>query len=85
MTRCTWKSGFLPKVLGVLLALGSVGYLVDSFGKLMVTGGGAVAVLVPASMVVSAVAELAMAGWLLVFGITAGAPNVATHSTRQTS
>jgi hypothetical protein len=67
----TWRSGFLPKILGILLALGSVGYLLDSFGKLLVSGGGAVAVLVPACMVVSAVAELAMAGWLLVFGIKA--------------
>jgi hypothetical protein len=69
------RSGFLPKVLGPLLALGSVGYLADSFGKLLVTGGGAVAVLVPACMVVSTVAELAMVGWLLVFGIKAGVAN----------
>ena len=67
----TWKSGFLPKVLGPLLAVGSVGYLLDSFGKLLVTGGGAVAALVPACLVVSTVAELAMVGWLLVFGIKA--------------
>ena len=68
----TWKSGFLPRVLGLLLALGSVGYLVDSFSKLLVAGGGAVAALVPACMVISTVAELAMVGWLLVFGIKAG-------------
>ena len=74
----TWKSGFLPKVLGPLLAVGSVGYLLDSFGKLLVTGGGAVAALVPACLVVSTVAELAMVGWLLVFGIKAGVANGAT-------
>jgi len=73
----TWKSGFLPKALGLLLALGSVGYLLDSFGKLLVTGG-AVAALVPACMVVSTVAELAMVGWLLVFGIKAGGATGAT-------
>jgi Domain of unknown function (DUF4386) len=71
----TWKSGFLPKVLGPLLALGSVGYLLASFGKLLVAGGGAVAALVPACMVVSTVAELAMVGWLLVFGIKLGVEN----------
>lgn len=69
----TWKSGFLPKILGLFLMLGSVGYLLDSFGRLLVTGGGAVAAIVPACMVVSTVAELAMVGWLLVFGIKAGA------------
>jgi hypothetical protein len=69
----TWKSGFLPKFLGLLLMLSSVGYLLDSFGKLLVTGGGAVAVIVPACMVVATVAELAMVGWLLVFGIKTGA------------
>ena len=78
----TWRSWFLPKVLGPLLALGSVGYLLDSFGKLLITGGGAVAVLVPACMVVSAVAELAMVGWLLVFGICASAANGATSAVR---
>ena len=34
---------------------------------------GAVAVIVPACMVVATVAELAMVGWLLVFGIKTGA------------
>jgi hypothetical protein len=69
----TWRSGFLPKFLGLLLMLGSVGYLLDSFGKLLVTGGGAVAAIVPACMLVSTVAELAMVDWLLVVGIKAGA------------
>lgn len=68
----TWKSGFLPKVLGLLLALGSVGYLLDSFGKLLVGEGGTIAAIVPACMIVSTVAELAMVGWLLVRGIKAG-------------
>jgi Domain of unknown function (DUF4386) len=69
----TWKSGFLPKFLGLLLMLGSVGYLLDSFGRLPVTGGGVVAAIVPACMVVSTVAELAMVGWLLMFWLKAGA------------
>lgn len=65
----TWKSGFMPKILGVLLALGSLGYLLDSFGKLLVAGGGMAAALVPACLMVSTVAELAMVGWLLFVGV----------------
>ena len=63
--------------------LGSVGYLLDSFGKLLVTGGGAVAALVPACMVVSTVAELAMVGWLLVFGIKGPRSERGDHRTRR--
>jgi len=69
----TWKSGFLPKLLGPLLGLGSVGYLLDSFGKLLLPDGGAIAAVVPTCMVVSTIAELAMVGWLLIFGIKASA------------
>lgn len=31
-----FKSGFLPKWLGVLIGIAAVGYLVDSFGKLLI-------------------------------------------------
>ncbi len=30
-----FKSGFMPKILGVLLAVASLGYLIDSFGKIL--------------------------------------------------
>jgi hypothetical protein len=33
-----FKSGFLPKILGVLLMLGCLGYLIDVFGKLLAPG-----------------------------------------------
>ena len=33
-----FKSGFLPKILGILLMLGCVGYLIDVFCKLLVPG-----------------------------------------------
>ena len=32
------KSGYVPRVLGVLLVIAGGGYLVDSFGRLLVTG-----------------------------------------------
>jgi hypothetical protein len=31
-----YKSGFIPKILGILLMLAPVGYLVDSFGNFLV-------------------------------------------------
>jgi hypothetical protein len=30
-----FKSGYIPKVLGILLAVASLGYLIDSFGKIL--------------------------------------------------
>lgn len=44
-------------------------HLLDSFGKVLVAGGGVVvAAIVPACLIVSTVAELAMVVWLLAFG-----------------
>ena len=33
-----FRSGFLPKILGILLMLGCVGYLVEVFGELLIPG-----------------------------------------------
>jgi hypothetical protein len=59
----------MPKLLGPAVVLGSVAYLLDSVGRLLFPDGGRMAAVVPACMVVSTVAELAMVGWLLFFGI----------------
>jgi hypothetical protein len=32
----SYKSGYIPKVLGVLLAIAGVGYVIDSFGQVLV-------------------------------------------------
>ena len=36
-----FKSGFVPKLLGILLIIAGTGYLVDGLGQILVTGYGA--------------------------------------------
>jgi Domain of unknown function (DUF4386) len=61
------KSGFLPKIFGILLMLGCLGYVVDVFGDLLVPGYADTAisrfVLLPAS-----VGEIGTCLWLLIVG-----------------
>jgi hypothetical protein len=35
-TTPSYESGYIPKVLGVLLAIAGVGYVIDSFGQVLV-------------------------------------------------
>lgn len=65
------RSGFLPRVPGVLLALAGLGYLVQSFGVLI-----APALAGPLEIVVIVLAipgELVFALWLLIKGVDAAA------------
>ncbi len=61
-----FKSGFLPKILGVLFIIASVGYLVDTFSHVLVanyqTGPPYLALPI-------AIAELAFPVWLLIKGV----------------
>lgn len=61
------RSGFLPKVLGILLALAALGYLAESWGNLLAPGASdALAVVV---VVLAVPGELAFTFWLLVRGV----------------
>ncbi|MCB0256425.1 MAG: DUF4386 domain-containing protein, partial [Anaerolineae bacterium] len=65
-----FKSGYFPKVLGILFVAAGVGYLIDTIGLLLVpsytTTPGLIAMVI-------AIAELAFPIWLLVKGVnTAG-------------
>jgi hypothetical protein len=65
------RSGYLPRLIGALLALAGVGYLVQSFGTLVAPGS---ADLLSAVVLVLAVpGELAFTFWLLVKGVDAEA------------
>ncbi|MGV0810941.1 DUF4386 domain-containing protein [Mycolicibacterium boenickei] len=66
------KSGYLPKVLGILLVLGCFGHLVDVFARFLAPDFGVV--ISPFALTVAAVAELSFIGWLLVKGVQAPAP-----------
>jgi len=61
-----FKSGFMPKTLGILLMAGCFGYLADSFAGLVVPDWQA---LTKQGVLLPAFAELATLFWLLVFGV----------------
>ncbi len=65
------RSGFLPRLIGTLLALAGVGYLAQSFGVLVAPGlAGALEVVV---WVLAVPGELVFAVWLLIRGVNADA------------
>jgi uncharacterized protein DUF4386 len=59
-----FRSGFLPKVLGVLLVLSGLGFVVRTLALVLVPAYASSALLVP-----TAVAGLALTVWLLVKGV----------------
>src|SRR6266545_242324 len=80
------KSGYVPKVLGVLLIIGGVGYLADLFARFLAPDFGAsISWFVVAP---GAVAELSFTAWLLVKAVRVPAarkarvPAMAGHSSR---
>jgi Domain of unknown function (DUF4386) len=58
------RSGFVPRVLGVLLALGGVGYLADLFARFLALG--AAERISPFVLAPALVGEVAFVAWLLV-------------------
>ncbi len=60
------KSGYFPKILGVLFIIAAVGYLIDSLGILLSTNYGETPVFVALPI---AIAEVAFPLWLLVKGV----------------
>lgn len=61
-----YRSRFLPRILGVLMALGGLGYLIDSFTSLL---SPPLAGRLPNLAIFGGVAELALCLWLMIVGI----------------
>ncbi len=59
-----FRSGYLPKFLGVLLAIGGLCYLINSFAAFLAPAFAASILLVPGG-----VAELSLCLWLIVMGV----------------
>jgi Domain of unknown function (DUF4386) len=64
-----YRSGYLPKAIGVLLLIAGVCYFVNSFAHFLAPAVGAT--LFPALFVPIFIAELSLALWLLVKGVDA--------------
>jgi hypothetical protein len=67
------KSGYFPKVLGVLLVIGCFGHLVDVFARFLAPDFGAN--ISPFAMTPAAVAELSFIAWLLVKAVRVPEPD----------
>jgi hypothetical protein len=66
------RSGYVPKLLGVLLAAGGVGYLVDVFAQFLAPG--VAERISPVVLAPSLVGEVAFVAWLLVKGVRVPEP-----------
>ena len=74
-----FKSGFLPKVLGVLLMVGCFGYLIDSFGGILFSGYSNSAISNYATLP-AGLGEIGTCLWLLIGGVRESkSPAVAAH------
>lgn len=61
------KSGFLPRILGVLLIIAYFGYLIDVLTNFLFPGYSAI--ISPIATTPSAIAELSVVLWLLIKGV----------------
>jgi hypothetical protein len=71
-----FKSGYFPRILGVLLVLASFGYLIDSFARVLLpTYNNYEATFTLVVFAPAFIAELALCLWLLVKGINVQQPD----------
>jgi hypothetical protein len=63
-----YRSGFMPKILGVLLMLGCIGYLINFTGNTLLENYSQIGIGKYMSML-PAVAEIGTCFWLLIFGL----------------
>lgn len=73
MGYLVYRSGMIPRVIGVLLAVGCFGYLVDMFARFTAPDLGAA--LSPYVVTPAAVAEVSMMLWLLIKGVRVPQPD----------
>ena len=64
------KSGFIPKILGILLIAGGISYLIDVSAFILIPKFHAQTTVLVA--VTSGIAEISMVLWLLIKGIKSG-------------
>jgi hypothetical protein len=62
-----FRSGYLPKLLGILMQIAGLGYLLDGFA--LILSPAFHSMIFPASLVPAFIAELSLCLWLLVRGV----------------
>ena len=62
-----FKSGFLPKILGILLMLGCCGYLIDFFGRSLLANNGELGISTFVTLHAS-IGKIGTCLWLLIMG-----------------
>ncbi len=67
-----FRSGYLPRLLGVAIMIGSPGYFLDGLVKLTFVTSAPLAMVIVGLLVLASISELAFAFWLLIKG-----PNLA--------
>lgn len=65
-----FRSGFLPKLLGILLVIACVGYLIDVGTQLLFPGVPTISQVTSAFAMLAAMGELLFALWLLIKGVS---------------
>ncbi len=70
-----FRSTFLPRVFGLLLAAGSIGYIVQSLGALVLPGNQLIATTGMVFLGFAVIGEISFALWLLVKGLNESAWN----------
>jgi hypothetical protein len=66
--RLIFRSGFLPRILGMVMALGGIGYVTSTFVTFL---SPALAGRLPDFSMIGGLAELALTLWLLIAGVAA--------------
>ena len=64
-----FKSGYFPRILGILLMLGFIGYLMDSFRTVLVPNNEVMPIIAGIFLVSGTIGELVLAFWLLIKGV----------------
>ncbi|MFC2055097.1 DUF4386 domain-containing protein [Chloroflexota bacterium] len=64
-----YKSGYIPRILGVLLIIGGFGYLIDTFALLLLPNDEAYEAISTLLILPTAIGELLLALWLLIKGV----------------
>jgi len=65
----SYRSGYMPRIIGVLMAIAGVCYVINSFALLL--SPALAGALFPVILMPALVAELSLALWLMVKGVNA--------------